>query len=343
MHQLTRNQLILQDQMVALDKLLYATHSKVLYAAFRAVRIALNGLAKEPIPDMAYVTAKRYYMKEMNTRIKDVFDNELVMRMYQAEVLANVRKTSNRYNQYVADSIGIAPNGRNYGVPAEIEQFFTKPSTELADMILNFKAAPYLQDFIMDTDNLFTKRLGNLNNKSIKSLYKALGSSIARRTRKEFSQMYLEGTHPKDITIEMAKKWGFGGNSTNKTKLNRQARSQARALYNTTVTVVREQQRALVEEGYKDYIKGFVFDAVNDLRTTDVCLSLDNKFFGSPEYKNREAVCRAGKCPPLHFNCRSILYPVPYEPNIKWVLVSTEEINDGTQIKETWEKRAYFE
>ena len=55
----------------------------------------------------------------------------------------------------------------------------------------------------------------------------------------------------------------------------------------------------------KDQVQVFQFSAVLDNRTTDICRSLDGKTFTFEDGTGLEFR------PPLHFNCRSIILPVP--------------------------------
>ena len=73
-------------------------------------------------------------------------------------------------------------------------------------------------------------------------------------------------------------------------------------------TVVRTNTTAIVNQGKKafgransDFVKGFQFHAVLDLRTTDICEQRDGKVFAL----NDPALDY--NTPPLHFSCRSIL------------------------------------
>ena len=120
------------------------------------------------------------------------------------------------------------------------------------------------------------------------------------------------------------------------------AASRARSLVNTAMSELREDARTQVEQAYTTYIKGWQFDAHLDTRTTEGCRSREDKIYYKPRPDaTKEETVPADSMVPRHYNCRSMLIPVPYTNNEEWVKVDTEDL--GKQIRETWELRRYFE
>lgn len=76
----------------------------------------------------------------------------------------------------------------------------------------------------------------------------------------------------------------------------------------------------------KQMIEAYEFSALMDDRVSEVCASLDGKIFTKGEFVDKI-------CPPLHFNCRSVLVPVTkfeeYKTNKPPSLESLREMGGG--------------
>jgi len=94
---------------------------------------------------------------------------------------------------------------------------------------------------------------------------------------------------------------------------------QAKTLTRTAITSTQTAALKKVAENNSDLIKGFMFTAILDSRTSPICSHHNGKIY---DVNDKRFV------PPLHWNCRSSLIPV---------LKSKEELigTDSSKIKKT--------
>ena len=80
-------------------------------------------------------------------------------------------------------------------------------------------------------------------------------------------------------------------------------KQHAKAIVNTEITRASTVAKQLVAEDNSDLIRGFLYTAILDLSTTDICRSNHNRIVNADEQRY---------VPPLHFGCRSTLVPLSY-------------------------------
>ena len=80
-------------------------------------------------------------------------------------------------------------------------------------------------------------------------------------------------------------------------------KQHAKAIVNTEITRASTIAKQLVAEDNPNLIRGFLYTAILDLATTDICRSNHNRVVQVDEKKY---------IPPLHFGCRSTLVPLSY-------------------------------
>ena len=80
-------------------------------------------------------------------------------------------------------------------------------------------------------------------------------------------------------------------------------KQHAKAIVNTEITRASTVAKQLVAEDNPDLIRGFLYTAILDFSTTDICRSNHNRIVDIDEQRY---------VPPLHFGCRSTLVPLSY-------------------------------
>lgn len=131
---------------------------------------------------------------------------------------------------------------------------------------------------------------------------RARDQSIAR-ARRTIQLGVIQGKHPTQIAREI---WTSG--KTNAPNAWRGSRSAASAVARTVVTALQTDAQLAAEAQFPDTIRGYVFRAVLDARTSTVCRALADTEWRAGDPRMPQ--------PPLHPNCRSTLEPLVDVPGI---------------------------
>jgi len=191
--------------------------------------------------------------------------------------------------------------------------------------------------FLARLDKVFTTRRTQFKNKNIDQMFKSLVGSANKHAQNQVQKLYMEGKSIGSISNEVAQSFGLGGKG-------KQVRARARAFFNTSVSIAREDVRTEAESKYHSELKGWMFDAHMDNRTTPYCRDHEETFYPIEKYPSREALAaKAGVYVPAHFNCRSVIIPIPKEDMgwTAWEKVSekVKANGDGTEtVTEVWER-----
>jgi len=87
-------------------------------------------------------------------------------------------------------------------------------------------------------------------------------------------------------------------------------RNHARTLSRTGYQSVFQSTRGEMYEENADIIKGIMWTATLDTRTTPICRALDGQTWYLPDYRKWTATRKFPGYPPIHWNCRSTTSPV---------------------------------
>ncbi len=165
---------------------------------------------------------------------------------------------------------------------------------------------------------------------------KARDDGIAR-VRRVIQTGVVQGQHPTEIARRIwASRTLKGPNAW------RQSRTVAETVARTVVTAVQTEAQLTTEAQFPNVIRGYVFRAVLDSRTSDICRSL-----ADTEWKAGDPRMPV---PPLHPNCRSTLEPIVDVPGIgrttshqptyeQWLRTQPPRVQDliiGKGVAEHW-------
>lgn len=127
-----------------------------------------------------------------------------------------------------------------------------------------------------------------VQDKTVKTWFDGIAKTTTKRAYNEVRVAVVQGEAIPEIADRIARQ---------STKLTA---AQSEALARTSVQEIVTEARAQTYEENSDLMKGIIYIATLDLRTTVQCASLDGKVFPID----------SGPRPPLHFNCRSTTAPV---------------------------------
>ena len=153
-----------------------------------------------------------------------------------------------------------------------------------------------------------------LGSNGLKEMWRGLQTTSAKNVLGTINKLYLEG-----VTSVAGRSFDELNKSIiDKALVNnvitenglRKVRVMGNTLFHTTVSVAREEGRAQVEKEYQQYIKGFLFDAHLDQRTTRYCREHNQRFY---PVKTRAKLAAKGIQVPAHWNCRSLLIAIPID------------------------------
>ena len=239
---------------------------------------------------------------DINTKIYDrIVDHLTDVRLYEEGVQLQNRRIMQRHRKRLRD---ILRENITSDVQPEVRRFGKEMLSHQKSSLLEFSTSQL--DF--HSDNL---------NKELKSFY--------RVTKPRSKELLAEITGPnikgvKSVTenvrnissgelvrIQSKVKGGLArGSSPNEIindvlKTTKLTENQARALTRTSITSTQTAALTKVAESNPHVIKGFVFTAVLDSRTSPICSFHNGKIYevGDKRYQ-----------PPLHWNCRSSLIPL---------------------------------
>jgi SPP1 gp7 family putative phage head morphogenesis protein len=239
---------------------------------------------------------------DINTKIYDrVVDHLTDVRLYEEGVQLQNKRILQRHRKRLRD---ILKENIRANVQPEVRRFGKEMLSHQKSSMLEFSTSQL--DF--HSDNL---------NKELKNFYKV--------TKPRSKELLAEITGPnikgvKSITenvrnissgeltrIQIKVKRGLAnGSSPNEIiqdvlKTTKLTENQARALTRTSITSTQSTALTKVAEANSHVIRGFVFTAVLDNRTSPICSFHNGKIYdvGDKRYM-----------PPLHWNCRSSLVPI---------------------------------
>ena len=291
-------------------------YSNVKYQAELAARMEVLDLALHNMP-MPYVA--RYLLRLKNFLRAYQFGTQ-PHRQEMAKFAKELRRESKFHGERMKEEF-MDQGGKYLSDDAEAYEAALKKATQMTEP---YKARHYIIDQYMPL-----KTLG-----SISGAFKTLANSISRDTYKKVNRAYMkvmekgEGVNLQSLVEEY--------------QPDKLLQSRAKSVVNTSMSLLREDSRNLVERDYETYIMGWQFDAHLDTRTTEGCRSRDHEVYYKPRPDaTKNETVPADSLVPRHYNCRSMLIPVPYKPDIRWVMTNEEDL--GKQIRETWELRRYFE
>jgi len=223
------------------------------------------------------------------------------VRLYEEGVQIQNRRILRRHRKRLGD---LLQKDIKSDVSSEIKRFFKEIFTFQKNSLLEFSTSQL--DF--HSDNLYkevrkfydVKRptarelLAEITGPNIKGpsdLSKNL-SNIASgelvRIQSKVRAGLANGSSPKEIIKEILK-------TTNLTEV------QARALTRTSITATQTEALKKVVEENREIMKGFMFTAILDSRTSPICTHHNGKIYDIDDKRFQ---------PPLHWNCRSSLIPV---------------------------------
>ena len=242
---------------------------------------------------------------------KDISEQKIAQAMkafsplQRAQLSDSVNNIGDRYNKKYAKVVGAGPMGVEFGRKNLRANHFT----------LDMHTPQRILDSSID------EAINNLN------------SAVTRNSIRAVNLAYMEAEPSErniaDLTTEVSFRLG-------KTK------NQVRAFVNTSMSIARENSRDWLEEDYSDFISGWEFDAHLDKRTTQGCHDRDKQRYmkKSPNDTKRQTV-PADSLVPRHYNCRSMLIPIPYKDGEEWKLIEDEEYREGNNVmrKRKWVKR----
>lgn len=129
--------------------------------------------------------------------------------------------------------------------------------------------------------------------------WEAQARSMTQATKREIQAGLVLGESPRDVARRIIPDRGSA-----EPAVWRRARAQALAITRTTMTAVyNDAALRTYEEAGRDAISdSYVFTAVRDSRTTEICIAHDGKVYRYDDPKRA--------VPPLHIRCRSTCVPV---------------------------------
>lgn len=132
----------------------------------------------------------------------------------------------------------------------------------------------------------------------------ALDDSI-RRVRRVIQTGIVQGQHPSEIARHI---WETGTTRTPGLNAWRQSRTVAETTARTVVGAIQTDAQFAAEAQFPQALYGYVFRAVLDFRTSEICWGLSDT-----QYRAGDPMMPR---PPLHPNCRSSLEPMVNVPGI---------------------------
>jgi SPP1 gp7 family putative phage head morphogenesis protein len=239
---------------------------------------------------------------DINTKIYDrIIDHLTDVRLYEEGVQIQNKRIMQRHRKKLLEIL--KENIRN-DVSKEVRRFGKEMLSHQKTSLLEFSTSQL--DF--HSDNL---------NKELKSFYK-VSKPTTKELLAEVTGPNIKG--PSNITenvrnissgelvrIQTKVKAGLARGSTpneiiqDVLKTTKLTEGQIRTLTRTSITSTQTEALTKVAAANKHVIKGFVFTAVLDSRTSPICSYHNGKIYevGDDRYR-----------PPLHWNCRSSLIPL---------------------------------
>lgn len=165
----------------------------------------------------------------------------------------------------------------------------------------------------------------------------AAKSDALARVRRVVQMGVVRGAHPTEIACSIWRASDGAGSFAWKS-----SRTVAETMARTVVTALQVDAQLASESQFPQVIRGYVFRAVLDSRTSDICRPLADTEWD----KNDKRMPR----PPLHPNCRSHLEPIVDVPGISrttskqptyeaWLRTQPKNVQDmvlGKGIAQTW-------
>jgi len=252
----------------------------------------------------------------INDKLYDrIVDHMADVRLYEEGVQIQNRRILRRHQKNVRD---LLRGNIRASLNKEVSRFGTELLAHKTNTLKEFSTSQL--DF--HTDNLYkeVKDFYKVSKPRTKELLAEVTGPTMKGT-KSVSQNVKNIAAGELVRIQSKVKAGLArGLSSNDIikdvlKTTKITEYQARALTRTAITSTQTAALRRVAEDNKDILKGFMFTAILDARTSPICSYHNGKLYDVDD--NRFV-------PPLHWNCRSSLVPV---------LKSKEELLETANVK----------
>jgi len=254
----------------------------------------------------------------INDKIYDnIVDHMTDVRLYEEGVQIQGRRSLKRHRKNLRD---LLRGDIRADVSKEVSRYGKELNSNLTNSVKEFSATQL--DF--QADNLYkeTRKFYKTSRPRTKQLLaEVTGPNI--KGPKSISNNVKNISSGELVRIQQKVKFGLAnGQSQNQIigevmKTTKITEHQARTLTRTSITSTQTLAVQKTLEANKDLIKGYMFTAILDSRTSPICSHHNGKVYEVDDKRYT---------PPLHWNCRSSMVPV---------LKSKEELleSDSTRVK----------
>ena len=238
----------------------------------------------------------------INDKIYDrIVDHMADVRLYEEGVQIQNRRIIKRHRKNLRD---LLQKNIRADVSKEVSRFGTEFLSHKRNTLKEFSTSQL--DF--HSDNLFKEvnKFYKVNRPKTKELLAEI-TGPTMRGAKDLSTNVRNISAGELVRIQSKVKAGLANGRPPKEiiadvlKTTKLTENQARALTRTSITATQTSALRKVAEENKEIIKGFMFTAILDSRTSPICSYHNGKVY---EVDDKRFV------PPLHWNCRSSLVPV---------------------------------
>ena len=239
---------------------------------------------------------------DINTKVYDrIVDHLTDVRQYEEGVQLQNRRIMKRHRKKLRD---ILRKNVRADVKPEVTRFGKELLSHQKTSLLEFSTSQL--DFHSDNLNKELKSFYKVNRPSTKELLAEVtgptmkGSKSITENLKNISSGEL-------VRIQTKVKSGLARGASNNEIINdvlkttKLTENQAKTLTRTSITSTQTTALKKVAESNSDVIKGFLFTAVLDSRTSPICSFHNGNLYSTDDKRFT---------PPLHWNCRSSLIPV---------------------------------
>jgi SPP1 gp7 family putative phage head morphogenesis protein len=239
---------------------------------------------------------------DINTKIYDrVIDHLTDVRQYEEGVQLQNKRIMQRHRKRLRDILKENIRG---DVQPEIKRFGKELLTHQKSSLLEFSTSQL--DFHSDNLNKELKSFYRVNRPTTKELLAEVTGPTMKGS-KSITENIRNISAGELVRIQTKVKGGLArGSSPNEIindvlKTTKLTEHQAKTLTRTSITSTQTTALRKVAEANSHVIKGFVFTAVLDSRTSPICSFHNGKIYNVDDKRFT---------PPLHWNCRSSLVPL---------------------------------
>ena len=230
-------------------------------------------------------------------------DNAATSRLYEATVQRDVKRIIRRHKEKLGKLTKQSLNKRE--IQKEINRFVAEVSTITGDHLTEFGASQLsfhenaLHKVVGHVTNVASPKLSpelaeivgmNIGgNRSIEKSFKSIGANEWKRIDNIINRGLSKKLTTPEISAQIARTVNITEN-------------QATTLVRTAITRSTNAAQASVMDANADLLNGYQYVAILDARTSEICSYHDGRIYPISDKQH---------VPPLHWNCRSTIVPLP--------------------------------